>query len=51
MPKAWRMRLISTWNSVLRKDILAFGKAFRASFEAQVAMFPHMVNDEVLRNN
>ena len=36
------------WNAILRKDIRAFGNAFRASFEAQTAMFPNMVNREIL---
>ena len=39
----------STWNSALRKDMPAFGQSFRASYEAQVAMFPNMVNDEVIQ--
>ena len=32
------------WNAIEAKDIVAFGKSFRKSFEAQVAMFPHMIN-------
>jgi cytidyltransferase-like protein len=36
------------WNAVQRRDAEAFGAAMRASFEAQVAMFPHMV-DEAIR--
>jgi cytidyltransferase-like protein len=35
------------WNAILKKDIQAFGDAFRRSFEAQVAMFPNMVDDEI----
>ena len=35
------------WDAILNKDILAFGKAFRASFEAQIAMFPNMVDDAI----
>jgi cytidyltransferase-like protein len=35
------------WVAILAHDIHAFGSAFRASFEAQVAMFPNMVNDTV----
>ena len=31
------------WNAILRKDIEAFATAFKASFEAQVAMFPGMI--------
>jgi len=36
------------WRAVLARDALAFGNAFRQSFEAQVAMFPLMV-DETIR--
>ena len=32
------------WNAILAKDLTAFAAAYRASFEAQVAMFPGMVN-------
>ena len=32
------------WNAIEAKDLVAFGKSFRRSFEAQVAMFPHMIN-------
>ena len=37
------------WQAILGRDLAGFGRAFRASFEAQVAMFPHMLNDEVQR--
>lgn len=36
------------WNAILNQDLLAFGQSMRASFEAQVAMFPHMLNERVL---
>lgn len=36
------------WQAILARDIHAFGAAFRRSFEAQIAMFPDMVNDSVL---
>ena len=36
------------WDAILRKDIREFGTAFRESFEAQIAMFPHMVNPEIM---
>jgi len=39
----------SVWEAIMKKDILAFGKQFRKSFEAQVAMFPNMLNDEVIK--
>ncbi len=38
------------WNAILKKDIEAFGLAFRQSFEAQIAMFPDMVDKEILYN-
>lgn len=31
------------WHAILRKDLAAFAAAYRASFEAQVAMFPGML--------
>lgn len=34
----------ATWEAILQKDLRKFGQAFRESFEAQVAMFPGMVN-------
>jgi len=37
----------SLWEAVLKMDPKAFGTHFRRSFEAQTAMFPNMVNDEV----
>lgn len=37
------------WKAILKKDIQAFGDAFRRSFEAQVAMFPNMVDEEILQ--
>jgi len=36
------------WDAIMAKDIVAFGKAFTASFEAQISMFPHMVNPDIL---
>lgn len=33
----------SCWNAILQKDLEAFASAFKASFEAQIAMFPGMV--------
>lgn len=37
-----------TWNAIMQKDVVAFGKHFRESFHAQVAMFPRMVNQQIL---
>lgn len=39
---------IATWEAIMKKNVLEFGHQFRASFEAQVAMFPNMINEEVL---
>ena len=39
---------IATWEAMMKKNVLEFGHQFRASFEAQVAMFPNMINEEVL---
>jgi cytidyltransferase-like protein len=35
------------WQAIPRKDSVTFGRAFTASFEAQIAMFPHMATDGV----
>jgi cytidyltransferase-like protein len=32
------------WAAILEQDILRFGRSLRAGFEAQAAMFPHMLN-------
>lgn len=32
------------WNAILNHDLLAFAVSYRASFDAQVSMFPAMVN-------
>lgn len=37
------------WQAVLAHDLERFGHFFRASFEAQIAMFPHMMNDDVAK--
>jgi cytidyltransferase-like protein len=37
------------WHAIMSHDLEKFGYFFRASFEAQTAMFPHMLNDEVTR--
>jgi cytidyltransferase-like protein len=36
------------WQAILDHDIHRFGKYFQESFEAQVAMFPNMINDTVV---
>jgi cytidyltransferase-like protein len=35
------------WDGLLRKDFEMFSEGFRNSFEAQVRMFPKMVNDRI----
>ncbi len=35
------------WQAIQALDTRAFGAAFRASFEAQIAMFPNMMNQNV----
>jgi cytidyltransferase-like protein len=35
------------WNAMLAKDLMQFGKHFTHSFDAQVAMFPHMLDDGI----
>lgn len=37
----------SHWQAILDEDIVLFGRTMRESFEAQVAMFPNMMNDRV----
>jgi len=35
------------WQAILDQDIVRFGQTMREGFEAQVAMFPNMMNDRV----
>ena len=35
------------WNAIIAKDLNAFAKAYQASFEAQVALFPGMIQGSV----
>ena len=37
------------WQAILNQDTNLFGQSFRASFEAQIAMFPNMMNDDIVR--
>lgn len=37
------------WSAIQQKNIETFAKAFTASYEAQIAMFPNMVDSEILR--
>lgn len=38
------------WDAANAKDIDAFGAAMKASFHAQIAMFPNMVDAEILKH-
>ena len=35
------------WNAIMARDLDAFARSYKASFEAQVAMFPAMIRDNV----
>ena len=35
------------WNAILARDLVGFAAAYQASFEAQVAMFPAMIQPGV----
>ncbi len=37
------------WEAIISRDIVRFGYFFRASFEAQIAMFPHMMDGDMAR--
>ncbi len=37
------------WDAALRMDVEAFGVYFRQSFEAQIAMFPNMVDEGIFQ--
>ena len=37
----------SHWEAILSQDLVRFGRTMRESFEAQVAMFPNMMNERV----
>jgi cytidyltransferase-like protein len=36
------------WEAIKQNNLQAFGEAFRKSFEAQIAMFPNMVNSYIM---
>jgi cytidyltransferase-like protein len=35
------------WEAIRTQDIVGFGRSIRETFEAQIAMFPNMMNDSV----
>jgi cytidyltransferase-like protein len=45
--KALAVAADACWDAILKKDIASFGAAFRQSFEAQVAMFPNMADQDI----
>ncbi|MFZ6030760.1 MAG: adenylyltransferase/cytidyltransferase family protein [Chloroflexota bacterium] len=46
--RALAQAALACWDAILAKDVLAFGKSMGASYEAQIAMFPNMVNQTML---
>jgi cytidyltransferase-like protein len=46
--KALADAALDCWQAILKHDLHGFGRSFREAFDAQVAMFPHMVNQDVL---
>ena len=46
--KALSLAAEELWNSLMKKDARTAGEAFTRSFEAQISMFPNMVNAEIL---
>jgi cytidyltransferase-like protein len=47
--KALAIATESVWEAILNHDIVEFGRQFRNSFEAQIKMFPNMMNDQILQ--
>jgi cytidyltransferase-like protein len=45
--KALADSAMACWDGLLKKDVRAFGEAFRAAFHAQITMFPLMMNEMV----
>ena len=38
---------VSCWEAIKEKDVCKFGDAVRRSFEAQITMYPNMVNEDI----
>ena len=45
--EALRIAAENTWDALLVKDLEKFGEFFRKSFEAQIKMFPNMIDDDI----
>ena len=43
--KALAVATDQCWDAIRKEDVYAFGASIRATFEAQVTMFPNMLND------
>ncbi len=43
--KALAIATDQCWDAILKEDVQAFGASIKATFEAQVAMFPNMLTD------
>ena len=46
--KALSVATEACWSALLAKDAIRFGQHFRESFDAQIAMFPNMINQSIL---
>ena len=40
----------SCWEAIMMKNLAKFGEAVRESFEAQIKIFPNMVDAEIMRD-
>ena len=47
--KALSLAAESCWEAIQRRDVQAFGETIRQAFEAQIAMFPNMMNPTVAK--
>jgi galactokinase/mevalonate kinase-like predicted kinase len=45
--KALSTAAAECWNAIMNMDLQAFAKAYQASFEAQISMFPAMMSAEI----
>ena len=45
--RALAVAATACWDAILRQDVMEFGRQMRASFEAQVGLFPAMSNRDV----
>ena len=45
--KALAESAVGCWDSIHKQNLKAFGNHFRKSFEAQAAMFPHMMDGDI----